>query len=115
MRINGNRADWDVRASAEYEPDRRGDAGLALADHVDRRRGTDQRRRERITAPAARGPPAGEGLQALAEPDTNLRIFNKPEVHGHRRMAVALAIGDGADDARAKAGRVADALTVTVR
>ena len=53
--------------------------------------------------------------QALAEPDTNLRIFNKPEVHGHRRMAVALAIGDSADDARAKAGRVADALTVTVR
>ena len=53
--------------------------------------------------------------RVLAEPDTNLRIFNKPEVHGHRRMAVALAIGDGADDARAKAGRVADALTVTVR
>ena len=53
--------------------------------------------------------------QALAEPDTNLRIFNKPEVHGHRRMAVALAIGDSADDACAKAGRVADALTVTVR
>lgn len=53
--------------------------------------------------------------QALAEPDTNLRIFNKPEVHGHRRMAVALAIGNSADDARAKAGRVADALTVAVR
>lgn len=52
---------------------------------------------------------------ALAEPDTDLRIFAKPEVHGHRRMAVALAIGDDADDARAKAARVADALTVTVR
>ena len=53
--------------------------------------------------------------QALAEADTNLRIFNKPEVHGHRRMAVALAIGNNADDARAKAGRVADALDITVR
>ena len=30
---------------------------------------------------------------ALAEPSTDLRIFAKPEVHGHRRMAVALAVG----------------------
>ena len=30
---------------------------------------------------------------ALAEPSTDLRIFAKPEVHGHRRMAVALATG----------------------
>lgn len=37
---------------------------------------------------------------ALAEPNTDLRIFAKPEVHGHRRMAVALAIGSNADDAR---------------
>ena len=31
---------------------------------------------------------------ALAEPGTDLRIFAKPEVHGHRRMAVALAVGE---------------------
>ena len=30
---------------------------------------------------------------ALAEPGTDLRVFAKPEVHGHRRMAVALAVG----------------------
>ena len=30
---------------------------------------------------------------ALAEPGTDLRIPAKPEVHGHRRMAVALAVG----------------------
>ncbi|WP_420829245.1 formate-dependent phosphoribosylglycinamide formyltransferase [Bifidobacterium simiiventris] len=52
---------------------------------------------------------------ALAEPDTDLRIFAKPEVHGHRRMAVALAIGSSADDARAKAAHVADTLDITVR
>ncbi|WP_420838642.1 formate-dependent phosphoribosylglycinamide formyltransferase [Bifidobacterium amazonense] len=52
---------------------------------------------------------------ALAEPDTDLRIFAKPEVHGHRRMAVALAIGSSADDARAKAARVADSLDIAVR
>ena len=52
--------------------------------------------------------------EALAEPDTDLRIFAKPEVHGHRRMAVALAIGTSEADARAKAAHVADALTITV-
>ena len=52
--------------------------------------------------------------QALAEPGTDLRIFAKPQVHGHRRMAVALAIGDNEAEARAKAGRVAEALDIVV-
>ena len=52
---------------------------------------------------------------ALAEPDTDLRIFAKPRVHGHRRMAVSLAIGTDAGDARRKAADVADALTINVR
>ena len=51
---------------------------------------------------------------ALAEPATDLRIFAKPRVHGHRRMAVALAVDASADAARARAARVADALTITV-
>ncbi len=41
--------------------------------------------------------------QALAEPDTQMRIFGKPEVHGKRRMAVLLARGDSMEQARAKA------------
>ncbi|PST46234.1 formate-dependent phosphoribosylglycinamide formyltransferase [Bifidobacterium callitrichos] len=53
--------------------------------------------------------------EALAEPGTDLRIFAKPAVHGHRRMAVALAIGDSESDARARAAHVADALTIEVR
>ena len=52
--------------------------------------------------------------QALAESGTDLRIFAKPEVHGHRRMAVALAVGNDEADARAKASRVADALDIQV-
>ena len=52
---------------------------------------------------------------ALAEPGTALRIFAKPRVHGHRRMAVSLAIWTDAGDARCKAADVADALTITVR
>ena len=52
-----------------------------------------------------------EGLdEALADPDTALRLFGKPEVTGHRRMGVALALGDTVDDARAKARRAASAI-----
>ena len=52
-----------------------------------------------------------DGLdEALAEPDTALRLFGKPEVTGHRRMGVALALGATIDDARARARRVAAAI-----
>ena len=54
---------------------------------------------------------AFEGLdEALAEPDTALRLFGKPAVAGHRRMGVALALGATIEDARAKARRVAAAV-----
>jgi phosphoribosylglycinamide formyltransferase 2 len=41
--------------------------------------------------------------QALMQPDTDLRIFGKPEVQGERRMGVALALGDNVDQAKQKA------------
>lgn len=41
----------------------------------------------------------------LSEPDTQMRIFGKPEVHGHRRMAVLLARGKDVAEAREKTGR----------
>lgn len=50
--------------------------------------------------------------KVVAEPGTQIRIFGKPEVHGHRRMGVLLAAADTVDDARAKTGRSMDALTV---
>ena len=56
----------------------------------------------------------GNTAQALVEPGTDLRIFAKPEVHGHRRMAVALAIGADESAARAKAAHVADSLDIRV-
>jgi phosphoribosylglycinamide formyltransferase 2 len=44
------------------------------------------------------------GLErALAAPDTQLRLFGKPEVHGERRLGVALARGEDIEDATAKA------------
>ena len=51
---------------------------------------------------------------ALGEPDTQLRLFGKPEVHGERRMGVALARRDSIDAARAAAKSVASAVDVRV-
>ena len=45
--------------------------------------------------------------RALAETDTQLRLFGKPEVNGRRRMGVALALGADVEEARARARRAA--------
>jgi phosphoribosylglycinamide formyltransferase 2 len=53
------------------------------------------------------------GLEkALAMPDTQIRLFGKPEVSGQRRMAVTLARGGDVEEARAKAREAAGALEV---
>ena len=54
----------------------------------------------------------GNLQQALAEPDTQLRLFGKPEVKGSRRLGVGLALADDVDAAVAKALRVAGAVKV---
>jgi len=40
---------------------------------------------------------------SLSEPDTDIRLFGKPDVHGERRMGVALALGGTVQKAREKA------------
>lgn len=56
-----------------------------------------------------------DNLEAvLAEPGVQIRIFGKPEIHGHRRMGVILATADTVDEARAKAERAYEALKVEV-
>lgn len=52
--------------------------------------------------------------KVLEEPGTQMRIFGKPEVVGHRRMAVILATDDSVEAARAKAERAYDKLIVKV-
>ncbi len=42
---------------------------------------------------------------ALEEPETQIRIFGKPEVNGERRMGVCLAKGNSVEEARAKANK----------
>lgn len=54
-----------------------------------------------------------KGLDAaLAEPDTDMRLFGKPEVAGQRRLGVTLALGNDIADARDKANRASAALSV---
>ncbi|HQW63593.1 MAG TPA: formate-dependent phosphoribosylglycinamide formyltransferase [Pseudomonadota bacterium] len=57
--------------------------------------------------------PVYDGVpEALAAPDTALRLFGKPELQGKRRVGVALALGADIEDARAKARRVAATVRV---
>jgi len=49
---------------------------------------------------------------ALAQPDTQLRLFGKPKVAGKRRMAVALARGTDVEFARATARKVSKEVVV---
>ena len=52
-----------------------------------------------------------DAAAALARADTQLRLFGKPAVAGHRRVAVTLARGGDLDAARATAREAATALT----
>jgi phosphoribosylglycinamide formyltransferase 2 len=52
--------------------------------------------------------------KALAEPDTAIRLFGKPNVSGQRRMAVTLARADTINEAKAKAHRSAQALEISL-
>lgn len=51
---------------------------------------------------------------ALIEPDTQLRLFGKPEVNGQRRMGVALAKADTVKAAVEKAKQASAAINVTL-
>lgn len=61
------------------------------------------------------GVPVFSGLeQALAVPETQVRLFGKPECRGHRRLAVAVASGDSVDEARERARQAAGAIKITL-
>ncbi len=57
--------------------------------------------------------PVYEGVDAaLVEPDTQLRLFGKPEAPGYRRMGVAVARAGSVEEARERALRSASAVRV---
>lgn len=57
-----------------------------------------------------------DGLErALAVPGVQIRLFGKPEVHGHRRMGVLLARGADREEALAKVSEAYSRLSWTVK
>jgi phosphoribosylglycinamide formyltransferase 2 len=56
----------------------------------------------------------GQLDKALQQPDTQLRLFGKPEVAGKRRMGVALARGNDLDEALHKARTASGAVKITL-
>ncbi|NKI36322.1 formate-dependent phosphoribosylglycinamide formyltransferase [Wenzhouxiangella sp. XN79A] len=56
----------------------------------------------------------GNLAEALAEPQTDLKLFGKPEVRGQRRMGVALARGETVEEAVERARQVANSVRVVV-
>jgi phosphoribosylglycinamide formyltransferase 2 len=59
------------------------------------------------------GVPRFEGLEvALAEPESQVRLFGKPICEGHRRLAVCIAAASTLEEARSTAARMAAAITI---
>ncbi len=56
----------------------------------------------------------GQLDKALQQPDTQLRLFGKPEVAGKRRMGVALARGNDLEEALHKARTASGAVEITL-
>ncbi len=78
----------------------------------------------RLLSPAASVPLLGHGdgipsfhglEQALAFPDSQMRLFGKPECRGHRRLAVAIAAAAGLEEARSNAKAMAAAVTIELQ
>ena len=88
--------------------------GLPAPDPLRFGAGTDQQAAASCAVLAhGDGVPVFEGVdEALAVPTAQLRLFGKPEVHGHRRVAVTLARGATPDAARERARAAAGALRV---
>ncbi|HEY0505040.1 MAG TPA: formate-dependent phosphoribosylglycinamide formyltransferase [Lysobacter sp.] len=62
------------------------------------------------------GVPVFDGVDAaLAQADTQLRLFGKPRVEGHRRVAVTLALDEDVERARERARDAAAALKIELR
>lgn len=51
--------------------------------------------------------------QALAYPDTQIRLFGKPEINGHRRLGIALTKDENINNAIEKAINVAKSIEIT--
>lgn len=75
-----------------------------------------QLRRPAVSVPllgSGTGVPRFGGLDvALAEPESQVRLFGKPVCEGQRRLAVCIAAGDDVEQARGRARSMANAVTI---
>jgi len=76
----------------------------------------------KVVAPSASYAILGEGKSAnlgysgletaLADPQVSIRLFSKPEIDGERRLGVILATGTTIEDARAKAKKARESISI---
>ena len=75
-----------------------------------------QLRRAAVSVPLlgeGSGVPVFHGLDhALAQPESQVRLFGKPVCEGRRRLAVCIAAGDDVDEARTRARAMADVVSI---
>ena len=78
----------------------------------------------RLLSPAASVPLLGHGEgipvfhgleKAMEIPDSQVRLFGKPECRGHRRLAVAIAAASSLEEARSNAKAMAAAVTIELQ
>ena len=50
----------------------------------------------------------------VSDPDTNIRLFGKPEINGHRRLGVIVSTGEDIDQARDRAKLAASRINVVL-
>ena len=50
----------------------------------------------------------------VSDPDTNIRLFGKPEINGHRRLGVIVSVGEDIDQARCKARAAVSRINVVL-
>ena len=50
----------------------------------------------------------------VSDPDTNIRLFGKPEINGHRRLGVIVSNGENIDQARDRAKLAASRINVVL-
>jgi len=98
-----------TQSASEFELHVRAILGLPVPDVTAERPGASAA----IVADEPADTPAYEGVgTAMAEPETAVRLFGKPEAYAGRRMGVAVATADDVETARDRATAAASAVRV---
>lgn len=98
-----------TQSLSEFELHLRAVLGLPVPDITTERPGASHA----VVADRAVDTPAFVGVDdALAQPETTVRLFGKPESYDGRRMAVTVSTADDTDTARSRAAAAADQIAL---